>query len=46
MAPLHLHRYPKVFNRDGHLKSLPIRKPLTFNFVGLCIIGIASLAAF
>jgi len=46
MAPSHLHAYPKVFNRNGHLKALPIRKPVTFHFTGLCLIGLAFFAGF
>jgi len=45
MAPSYLHTYPKTFNNQGHLKALPIRKPIKFRIVGLMVITLASIVA-
>ena len=41
--PSHLNSYPKTFNRWGHLRALPLRKPVQFPFL---LLGTVCIAAF
>ena len=41
-----LHTYPKTFNRWGHLKAFPVRKPMTVPFVFILVTGTAWIMGF
>lgn len=45
MPPSHLHTYPKVFNKNGNLKALPLRSPISANYFNIfwIVLGMGCL---
>lgn len=45
MSHLHLHSYPKTFNRWANLRAFPIRTPLRINYTFITVCGMGIFTA-